>query len=51
MIDVGFLSNIFKQDYLLSCDPNGGYNIYLGVEPLITFVVSEVLLMKNIKYH
>ena len=51
ILDVGFLSNIFEQDFVLSCDYNGGSDIYLGVEPLIPLVVGEVLLIKTVKFH
>ena len=36
---------------MLSCDSNGGSDIYLGVEPLIPLVVGEVLCMKTVKCH
>ena len=48
---VGLLSNIFEQDFILSCDSNGGSDIYLGVEPLTPLVVGEVMLMTTLKRH
>ena len=51
ILDVGFLSTIFEQDLVFSCDSNGGSDIYLGVEPLITLIIDEVLLMKTVKFH
>ena len=35
----------------MSSDSNGGYSIYLGVEPLISLVVGDVMLMKTTKFH
>ena len=51
ILDVDFLSDIFKQDFVLYCDSNSGSGIYLGVEHLIPLVVGEVLLMKTLKCH
>ena len=50
ILDVGFMGNIFEQDFVLSCDSNGVSDIYLGVEPLIPLVVGEILLIENVKY-
>ena len=35
----------------MSCDSNGGSDIYLGVEPIIPLVIGEALLMKKLKFH
>ena len=45
------MRDIFEQEFVLSCDSNGGYDIYLGAEPLIPLVVGDVLLMKTVQCH
>ena len=51
ILDFGFLSDIFKQNLVLSCDSNDRSDIYLDVEPIIPLVVGEILLMKTVKCH
>ena len=36
---------------MLSCDSNDQFDKYVGVEPLIPFVVGEVMLTKTVKCH
>ena len=36
---------------MLSCDSNDQFDKYVGVEPLIPFVVGEVMLKKTVKCH
>ena len=51
IFDVGLLSDIFEQEFLLSCEYNGRSYINLGVEPLIPLAVGEFMLMKTEKCH
>ena len=51
IIDVGFLSDIFEQDFVLSSDSNDGSNIYLGDEPLIPLVVGDIMLTKTVRFY
>ena len=36
---------------MLSCDSNGGSDIYIGVDPFTPLVFGEFLLMKTVRCH